>query len=57
MRKPSLEKGPVLVEKQQDAAAVVSNAALSVFVCCHLALQWRRFTLMGHSMGKWLLSW
>lgn len=46
----------MLVEKQQDATALVSNAALSVFVCCHLALQWRRFTLMGHSMGKWLLS-
>lgn len=44
------------VEKQQDVAALVSNAALSVFLFCHLALQWRRFTLMGHSMGKWLQS-
>lgn len=42
------------VEKQQNAGALVSNVALSVFLCCYLALKWRRFTLMGHSMGKWL---
>lgn len=42
------------VEKQQNVAALVSNVALSVFLCCYLALQWKRFTLMGHSMGKWL---